>query len=358
MMCVGDAMENKLNELNIFVLRDLARRTGVNSPTSKKKDELIKGIVEILSGEKQPQINKTKQGRPPKVFGYDFANVFNAQSLNNITLNQTMEPYSNDDITTVAGWVELVNNNSAILWVNRNLKNETFFIPSSVVGQQELRNGDRVVVELGVNDNQYYVKNIFSINGYPVKQQIERMHYDMIDHCPSNQKVEFNNVGNSELNIKFGENVYFYGNNNYLNTKAMIELINDCKIQNKIYINISVAEKNKSVLMDLNNTEMFIANITEDSAVVKRNVTLALERAKRILEIGESCLLIVDDLLSISAIDNGQLVRGLVAAAKEGNNNGSITLCAVMPNDSLVQIEKLADKRFNILDGQFVEKII
>ena len=40
-------MENKLNELNIFALRDLARKTGVSSPTSKKKEELIKNIIEI-----------------------------------------------------------------------------------------------------------------------------------------------------------------------------------------------------------------------------------------------------------------------------------------------------------------------
>ena len=59
-------MENKLYDLNIYALRELGRRVGVNSPTSKKKDELIKDILSIQSGEKEPVQQKTKQGRPPK----------------------------------------------------------------------------------------------------------------------------------------------------------------------------------------------------------------------------------------------------------------------------------------------------
>ena len=85
-------LEDKLNELNIFALRDLARKTGVSSPTSKTKAELIEGIVNIISGREQPQLNKTKQGRPPKVFGYDFASVLDSNlSLGALKLNQTVE---------------------------------------------------------------------------------------------------------------------------------------------------------------------------------------------------------------------------------------------------------------------------
>jgi len=62
----GVMLQDKLNELNIFALRDLARHTGVKSPTSKKKEQLIKEIVEITSGEKKPDVNKNKQGRVEK----------------------------------------------------------------------------------------------------------------------------------------------------------------------------------------------------------------------------------------------------------------------------------------------------
>ena len=88
-----------LNELNIFALRDLARKTGVSSPTSKKKEVLIKEIVEIVSGKKEPQI-KTKQGRPPKTFGYSFTNVFDFGGVQ--TLNQKIEESTDCETKTVA----------------------------------------------------------------------------------------------------------------------------------------------------------------------------------------------------------------------------------------------------------------
>ena len=211
-------MENKLNELNIFALRDLARRTGVLSPTSKKKEELIKEIVGIMSGDRQPQRNKTKQGRPPKIFGYDFSNVFNIQSISNRAFNQNVESYELDDITTVAGSVELVNNNSALLWVNKDGNNAVFFIPSDVVMMQELRNGDRVVAEIVADENQSRVKNIFSVNNCPIQQMKQRPNYDSFSHCFTKAKIEFDSQTFAGLNLCAGENVYFYGDNNFDNT--------------------------------------------------------------------------------------------------------------------------------------------
>lgn len=345
-------LENKLNELNIFALRDLARRTGVKAPTSKKKEELIKGIIEIMSGEKQPLTNKTKQGRPPKVFGYDFANVFNMshhEVSSKLSLSQSNEEVEDDEMLTVAGWLEIVNNNAGILWVNRNLKNENFFIPSDVLKCIETKMGDRVVAEVSVDENQKVVKKIFSINDYPVSQIESRVDFFSVEHFSTNRPLVFENKEYSNLGLNVGENIYIYGENNNENTKTIVDMLKSCKIQNKIYLNISIAEKNKSFFSGLENTENFVANITDEVDIVRRIVALSIERAKRILEVGEDVLFVVDDVLSIVGIDKENLnfVKKLASIAKEGNN-GSITLLAVMPNESIVQIEKLADKRLKI----------
>ena len=83
-------LENRLNDLNIYALRELGRRVGVNSPTSKKKDELIKDILSIQNGEKEPVQQKTKQGRPPKTFDYNFTVMDN---MSNISLLQYEKDY-------------------------------------------------------------------------------------------------------------------------------------------------------------------------------------------------------------------------------------------------------------------------
>jgi len=348
-------LEKKLNELNIFALRDLARRTGVNSPTSKKKEELIKGILEIMSGEKKPDQTKTKQGRPPKVFAYDFLGMINPQNqtdLSKITLNQPKVKYEDKDIATVAGWIELVGNNSAILWVEKNLKNEIFFVSKDAMKDYNIKMGDRVVAEVCLDENTRVVKQIFSINDNPIlKFSNSRTEYDEICHVLPKLALQFQNQAYNQFKFLKGENVFIYGSNNNQNTTVAVDMLMSAKIENKIYINISLSERNKLYLSNLKNTENFVSLITDDVDVAKRIVMLAIERAKRILELGEDVVVVVDDLQSIVGIDsNLNLIKSFVTLAKSTDNNGSITLLAIMPNDSQKQIEKLADKKIKITE--------
>ena len=361
---VGDVMlEQNLNELNIFALRDLARRTGVNSPTSKKKEQLIKEIVEIISGEKKPQETKSKQGRPPKVFGYDFANDFSNQlslgesvpSLSKQTLNQNVVEVKQEDVITVAGWIEMVNNNSALLWVEKNFKNENYFVSSEVMKNLQVKMGDRVVAEISADDGSKVVKKIFSINDCPVKQPShKRVDYENIEHNLPSKVLKFKNADYENLNLMVGENVYVYGSNNNDNTKKIIDMLNSCKIENKIYINVSIAEKNKIFLKSLQCSEKFLSNITDENDISKRVVLLAIERAKRILEVNENVLVVVDDISSVMGV-NENLVKNLVSITKDGGN-GSITLLAVMPGYEINQVEKLADRRLKII-GDRIENV-
>lgn len=349
----------ELDQLNIFALRDLARRTGVNSPTSKKKDVLISEIIEIVSGKKTPQAIKSKQGRPPKVFGYGFANVFSNENfvvdLSKQTLNQNVEIDDGSDVVTIAGWLEMVNNNSALLWVEKNFRNENYFVPSEVLANLNTKMGDRVVAEISTDVNSKVVKKIFSVNDYPVSSmQAKRNAYENIEHIMLNEILDFENEEYKNLNISKGENVYVYGTNNNENTKKIIDMLNSCKIENKIYINVSVVEKNKIFLKKLNYTENFVSNITDTSDVSKRVVMLAIERAKRVLEFDENVLIVVDDISSVMGVDES-LVRSLVSVTKS-SNKGSITLLAVMPNHGMSQIEKLADKRLEVIDEK-IKKI-
>lgn len=339
-------MENKLNELNIFALRDLARRMGVKSPTSRKKEELIKCIVDIKSGQSQPIVNKTKQGRPPKMFGYDFADVFSFQNSNKITFNQPVEEFNNEDVLILVGCLELVNNNSAILWINKNLKNENYFISSDVLNGIDVKTGDRAVVEMAVVDNQKIAKSILSINDCPIGQMKARKTFESILHIESNNSLKFNDTQYDELNLKKAENVYCYGVDNKENTIKALNMLRACKCDNKLYVNISLTEKNMWLLNELKNTELFIAQLTDKIDNVRRIVALAIERAKRLFEIGEDVVLVIDDMLSISGIDNENFnfVKTFASLTKQAKK-GSITLISIMPNESIIQIEKLADKR-------------
>jgi len=275
-----------------------------------------------------------------------------------MTLNQNVTPYQDNDIITVAGWLELVNNNSAILWVQKDFKIEQYFIASDVLKNYNVKMGDRVVAQIEMESNQWVVKNIFNINGCPIlKFSKNRNDFVQISHIDSKKCLNFNKDEFNALNLCVGENVYIYGTNNKNNTIKIIEMLNSCNIENKLYLNVSIADKNKIYLKDLTGCECFVADIVEESSFVRRLVSLVVERTKRILEIGENVVLVVDDLTSILGIDKDgiNLVKSLVSLAKCGDNMGSITILAVMPNDNFVQVEKLADRRLKIENQQIYE---
>ena len=353
-------MEEKLNELNIFALRDFARKTGVKSPTSKKKEQLIQEILEITSGAKKPEAVKNKQGRPPKVFDYNFSQVFNnfgEVNLSMQTLNQNVQQGEETEMTTVAGWLELLNNNAAMLWVEKDLKIEKYFVPNEVLKNYHVKMGDRIVAEVKPGEAQKVVKEIFSINDNPImKLPAKRIEYSSVEHNLSNRELNFTTEEFSSLHLKYGENTYVYGENNNQNTMKAIELLLDCKISNKMYVNVALAEKNKIYMSNLKYIENFVSNLTDDYSVSSMMVYLAVERAKRILENGEDVLIVVDDIVSILGIEKAglELVKNLISTTKEGGKTGSITIVAVIPNQGINQIEKLADKRLKIENGEIV----
>ena len=55
-----------LEMLRIHELRDLARKMGVKSPTTLKREELIAEINKIMQGESKPYIKANRQGRPAR----------------------------------------------------------------------------------------------------------------------------------------------------------------------------------------------------------------------------------------------------------------------------------------------------
>ena len=58
-------INEEMEKLGIYELRALARKVGVSSPTTKKRDELISAIKDIKAGRSQPNLNN-KYGRPVK----------------------------------------------------------------------------------------------------------------------------------------------------------------------------------------------------------------------------------------------------------------------------------------------------
>lgn len=345
----------ELNELSIFALREFARRTGVYAPTSKKKDELINDIIDISEGRKQPYIAKTKQGRPPKNYGYPFAEGFAnipQQTFQPTYLKQDTQFDYNDNIRTVNGYLE-IGNNSTLLWSYQNGKLVCLQVDKKKVDDFNLKSGDLLMVEVG-GDNHNVAESILTVNNTPIKSYNKiRKDYAQIEHQMPTEYMSFANAKFQDLNIKFGESIYLYGANNMENSLTVADLLTDCNADRKLYINTSIVDKNRAVLAGLDGVEMFVTNFTDSIDDARRAVALATERAKRIMEKGETCVLAVDDVQSVRGVDVEDLhiTKNLMSLTKNGGVNGSVSLVAIMPSSrSMDMFEKLADKRFKVLD--------
>ena len=349
--------EQKLQELSIYVLRELARRSGVSSPTSKKKDQLISEIIAITEGRQQPMLN-SKQGRPPKGFAYNISNVFPEEATKSLNFCQEEHEFVNDNMVSALGYVQILENNVAFVLIQEdNYHFKKCFIPATVVLSNNLKNGDKVVVEIVKEENQTVVKQVFNVNGYPsLKRETNRVNYEEISHVLPFKKVEFTNKQLNSFNILFGENVYLYGSNNNQNTISSVEYLNSCNADVKLYLNMSVAEKNKIFLNNLCNAEMFVSSFTDETEYAREIATLAIERAKRAMEEGSNVVVVVDDILSLISIEKleAMITKQLVSLTK-ASKKGSVSVVVVVPNESNISfIEKLADKRIKLENSNFI----
>ena len=349
-------IEEKLQELSIFALRELARRTGVSSPTSKTKQKMIDDIIAIKNGVKKPHIPKTKQGRPPKTFGYDFTNIFDDKNQiaptfsRSATLNQKSDEFKNISSCEVNGIVEVVSNNVGFVWVNNLQDYDCYFIPSALVEKYQVSSGDKVKAVVIFENEKTVVESFISINEAPSNKQVAKTNYFDIEHVVTNEEFKFSKKEFANLKIVKGQNTYLYGKDNNQNSGFVIDLLNSCKVKNKIYINVSIVEKNKHILKTINDAELFVSKITDKLETSKRIVTLAIERAIKLIEQNKDVLIVVDDALSVAGVDNPELpiLKRLMSITKSGAN-GSISIVAVMDKDKQInQIEKLADNRIDI----------
>ncbi len=339
-------LKEQLEDLNIFALREYARRMGVNSPTSKKKDELIKEILDIKNGVKSP-VNSTNKGRPPKEFTFNIME-YQPDFSTNIVLHQEREEFFTDD-KGISGYVAIFEN---IAFIEAKFNNtfKKYLLPLDIVTKYNLKNGDFISANLYIYTDQIIVKEIETINGVDANEYVANSNnFYTMEHDGSLKDLVFDQNKLDAMKLHLGENVYIYGNDNRYNTEMVINMLNYAKVDKSVYINLALVEKTKSILMRLPNTETFVANLVSDSEYMQKIIDLSIERIKRLFELGKNVIVAIDDMASIHAIDKeSTLIKTLLSLAKT-HKDSSITMISIMPSDdSLNNLNKLADRTFDI----------
>lgn len=340
---------DELDKLRIHELRDLARKMGVQSPTTLKKEQIISSILDILSGEKQPYINTSRQGRPPR-------NQDKALSIEDVFEDKGAEfkPYvlrTEDDNESyclaqpsaqylvvddkmnendVCGYVE-IKHNYAILHQQGFLpSNDDIKFSLNTVKNFKLRNGDYITATLDVNNREVELKQVY-------KRHNSNLNYDLM------QSFEL------KYPLKAKSHKYLCGGKYYSekdNIQQMYQFINNtanelCKNNDCIVRVIYVDAITENILLE-SNVEALVLPYNKTPYEVASAVNLFVQNCIREVETNQKVVLLIcgfSNLLKyyntlynnnnfVSEVNYNAIVeiKNILSACKSVSENTNITL--------------------------------
>jgi len=285
--------ENSLNLLNIRELRALGRNVGVSAPASKKKNELIQGILDIVYG-KVKSTAKTSMGRPAN--DLDLKKSIDKIKKNNQNISEVFnytstESYDLGNFSSFDSGIKLaIAEPSMDYKLGNNIETRTFFKDNGkyylkvkgfvssdrdieVLESIKLKYGleDFDVVEVVLIDNYY---KIYSINGIKAKNRISKIYVD----------GKF---------IEWGRSQDFYLSTKEELTNNIEKLANDCITNNLKLIILAKEEYNYE-----KSATIKYALEENESQIYKKLMMFIYECEKSIYE-GDDLVIVVESLNEI-----------------------------------------------------------
>lgn len=319
-----------IEKLRIHELRDYARKLGVSSPTTMKKEELLSNILEIVSSKGLQNTNNNEKE------GLDFFALLTAENSsilsdlldgnkksksamlikkgtnadNGILDTNNMEPftyslgqnsaeYGSDDVVSLCGYVDIHTNGYGILRCEGFVPNDIdAFFTSALVKKYNLKKG------MFIAGNAKYV-----IEGKPrVLYEITEIQ-DKAAHKNSENFDDFviNGLGEElyldkhNLKIKLGER-------QYISSASLDELVTlgyDIVEENSSYVKlINIKSKPEDNYKSDGKLEIINVPFSKTEIEVINTVDLVLERVKREYELGKSNVVIIYNFCELIRLIN------------------------------------------------------
>ena len=316
-----------LDKVNLFVLREIGRVIGVKAPAAKKKDDLIKDILAVQSGELKP-VPPSNLGAPQKTkvdlsafldtnddmeYPFELANP-------KIELRDSQKPTN----ITVEGVLEVHANGYGFLRVN-NYENskEDAYVSTINIKKYNLRRGDRVkaVCTPPKETEAAALKQVLSINDLDPALFLKRTNFDdLIPYYPT-KRLKLENAENSDdiaircidlfAPIGMGQRGLIVAppktgkttllkktaqaiESNYPNVKLIILLIDERPEE--------VTDIKRSV-----KGEVVFSTFDENAEHHIRAAELVINRAKRLVEVGQDVVILMDSITRLARAYNNTI---------------------------------------------------
>ncbi len=370
-MLYNNAMENineeKLQELGIFEIRNIARDVGVYSPTLFKKQELIDKIMRVITGKDEPYVKKTKQGRPPK-------NISNLNNLVDVIMptklfeDKRESDYSyfndiNENINVAScdgkekifkGYVKVyVDDFALVFYENFKEDKNVVFVTSQQIKQYKLKSGDIITGKaIFVDDSKPFIlKEVYSINEMQFNSSFER-------NEDFENKFAIYATKKLKINVYKGEDEIF----NLIDSKSpfakgqRVLLKNANNFSFEILHKLTTGNNNLkglAILIDESPENYFEVNSNSKLSVISNNfgnrvnnlaleIEVKLDNLLRQVELGEDVILFINSLEKyINYFVNENILNKLTkeeAIAKTKKNLNDIILLGKNTNNGSLTV--------------------
>ena len=375
----------KLGNLNLFQLREVGAQIGVKNPTTLRANKLREAIKDVVEGRTQPYL-KIKSGRPhakkiipdedwDRLVGFDDGLNQDFGANNNISgalFALRSSRLAESDQTEYSGFVKNVGERWVFFpEVQQFCSIDKYaIIPDTFDFLDSLRVGDKITCKLEFEKDGPKVSNVLAINGQKIdnKTELGGVFSEMTPKALGDV-IEFSLPQLDFLNkvcpIRLGQRVLVKGPNASGQTYLASSIAKDLESRYAV-VYFAVAKRPEDKIT-LNSCEYLFTAFDVEPRDISFLYEIALERAKRLCELGKNVVFIIDDITSLM-LNIRNLITEKDKSEKEhsveiikqlkrmlGNSkftdNGSLTIISTAYTDSfLPQFNENLDEIDNIVN--------
>ena len=365
----------RLNQLNIFEMRQIARYFGVSKPAESKKEQLISEVLDIAQAKTSPK-EPSKVGAPPKSHSYDQELVADIETCRRyyLQLNDSLQmSRPREQISTVSDResenrsknlkkvVGILDKTDVYLLRDNGFSNPYgVFVHDSYVNRYCLKYGDMVcgVAQCSEKSEGYGLTDVISVNG--TQPTFDRKDFSSFTRIYPEKRVKIQNSGDIACRIAdlfsplaLGQRAFIMGPANSGKSAILKSIIksvkaSDLKIDTVTLLVGARPEEATDFKRTVGEENLFYTTFDMPNEEHVQAVRLVSEYAKRLCESGKDVLLAIDGLgnfVRALRYDRVEELKKLLYSACNAEEGASLTVITVLESEESVfgGVSSLAD---------------
>lgn len=368
----------QLDQLHLSVLREIGRRIGVKAPAGKKKEDLIKDILDIQSGKLLP-CEPSTQGAPPKI-KIDVSE-FLVKDYSSVKAENTGITFADSASgeRVMEGVLELHISGYGFLRANNYENSDADVYVSGVnIKKYNLRRGDKIkAVAKQSKEGSDALKNIISINDLPPELFLKRNNFDDLVPFYPNEKIRLEVENENDISLRIidlfsplgkGQRGLIVAPPKTGKTTLLKKIAQSIETNHpEVKLIVLLIDERPEEVTDFCRSvkgEVVFSTFDEHPEHHIRAAELVINRAKRLVEVGKDVVVLMDSITRLARAYNncvepsGKTLSGGVdptalygpkrffGAARNIENGGSLTVLSTALIDTGSRMDDVIYEEF------------